>query len=355
MVVCAAAQFLKSSLMKSFGMFISALCASFVSLWWYEQLSEIVIKQEILIDWAATASFGMIFLISFAVLQSATMALTKHKIDFGVMPERVGRVVFGLLLGYVISGALLLGASMGPLSANYPYERFNGSNPNPQSPSEALLNPDGFVAGLFGIISGGSMSGNNSFGVLHAGFVDELFLNRLAKGSVRTDPGAITMPAKAGVWPVPQGLKTTEGTAVTAKTDCDLIVARIGFTSKMFSMDSSFAPSQLRVMCRKKDAQPRLGGSAVSAYPIGYLKSANEMKTMTMGERITPTLPAGSEGPVWMDFVFNVKQGYEPVAVGLKANAFAAVPPMVSANEAPTESTPAPEKPATPQDANAGK
>jgi hypothetical protein len=285
------------------------------------------------------------------------MALTKQKIDFGVMPERVGRVVFGLLLGYVISGVLLLGASMGPLSINYPYERFNSSRPDPQKPSRALLNPDGFVAGLFGIISGGSMSGNDSFGVLHAGFVDELFLNRLAKGNVRTVPGAIKMPAKAAVWPAPDGLKTTEGAVVAAKAGYDLVIVRIGFTGQMIATDGSFSPSQLRVMCKKKGDKSRLGGSAVIAYPIGYIKSANEVKTTTMGERITAALPTGSEGPVWMDFVFYVPKDYEPVAAGLKANAFAAIPPMVSANEAPGEPGPAsePEKQAAPQDANTGK
>ena len=91
-----------------------ALCASFVALWWYEQLSEIVIKQEMIVDFAQPVCFGMLFLISFAILQTAAISLTKQKIDFGVMPERVGRIVFGLLLGYVISGVLLIGAAMSP-------------------------------------------------------------------------------------------------------------------------------------------------------------------------------------------------------------------------------------------------
>jgi hypothetical protein len=355
MAICAGVQFQKGSLVKSFGTFISALCASFISLWWYEQLAEIVIKQEILVDWATTVSFGMLFLISFAVLQSAAMALTKQKIDFGFVPERIGRVVFGLLLGYIIAGAILLGAEMGPLSANLPYERFNSSRPDPQNPGRALLNPDGVVAGFFSIISGGSMSGEQSFGVLHAGFVNELFLNRLAKGNVRTIPDAIKMPAKAAVWPAPEGLKTTEGTTVAAKAGFDLVIVRIGFTAQMISTDGSFSPSQLRVMCRKKGDKPRLGGSAVSEYPIGYLKGDNEVNAITMGQRITAALPAASQGPAWMDFVFYVPKDYEPVAVGLKANAFAEVPPMVGANEAPKESSPEPEKPAAPQDANAAQ
>jgi hypothetical protein len=123
----------------------------------------------------------------------------------------------------------------------------------------------------------------------------------------------------------------------------------------MIATDGSFSPCQLRVMCRKEGSSSRLSGTAESFYPIGYLKSENGMKTVTMVERIVPTLPAGSQGPVFMDFVFDVPKDYEPVAAALKANAFAAVPPMVSADQAPKESNPAPEKPAAPQDANAGK
>jgi len=132
---------------------------------------------------------------------------------------------------------------------------------------------------------------------------------------------------------------------------------RIGFTSQFFSGDSTFAPCQLRVMCRKKGSTSRLSGLAESAYPIGYLKGSNEVKMTPMNERITPTTPQGGQGPAWMDFVFCIPKDYEPVAAGLKANAFAAIPPMVSANEAPKESGPASEseKQATPQGASTGK
>jgi hypothetical protein len=357
MAGCAVAQFLKGTLIKSFVTFISALIASFVGLWWYESAAAYLVKQEYIVNYAQPASFGIIFLISFAIFQTAGLALTKQKINFGEKPERIGRAAFGLLLGYVISGVLLIGASMAPLPSEYPYARFDGSRADPKSPKRALLNPDGVISGFFGIISGGSVGGGKSFAVLHAGFVDELALNRLPISQqlkVSTNPDAIRMAPKS-VW-VPEGLKGID----KSKPDEDLIVVRVGFTGEMV-MDGALTPSQLRFQCKKKGEKPRFGGSAVSVCPIGYLESAAQAKMVGINEKITLDSKNAQDGVVSMTFVCYVPKDYEPVAVVLKGNAIAEVPPMVTAEQALKESAPAetppapPPAPAAPQDANAGK
>ena len=142
---------------------------------------------------------------------------------------------------------------------------------------------------------------------------------------------------------------------VSSRTGYDLIVARVGFTGRMLSSDGSLTPSQLRFQCKKKGEKPRLGGSAVSVYPIGYLQSASQVKTVGINERITINAKDAQNGVVSMNFVCDVPKDYEPVMVGLKTNAIAEAPPMVAADQATKESNPVSEKPVTPKDANAAK
>ena len=100
------------------------------------------------------------------------MQISKEKIDLGMMPERIGRPAAGVVLGYVVTGYLLVAAAMAPLPSQYPYPRFDARNPNAASPKKALLSPDGFVTGLFATISKGSFSAigePKSFALLHAG------------------------------------------------------------------------------------------------------------------------------------------------------------------------------------------
>ncbi len=88
-------------------------------------------------------------------------------------------------------------------------------------------------------------------------------------------------------------------------------------------------------MCKKKDEKHRLGGSAVSVYP-NRLSDRAPTRSRPSGQKKINHLMRRTlkDGVLWLDFVCYVPKDYEPVAVGLKANAIAEVPPMVAADQA---------------------
>ena len=339
MAGCAALQFLKGNLIKSFVAFMTALCASIFAFAWFEQLANLLfIGREMMPDWAQLICFALLFILSLAILQTVAIVFVKHPINFGVYPERIGRVVFGLALGLILSGVLLTTVAMAPLSNSYPYPRFETGRPDLQNPGKAILNPDGFITGLFGIISSGSLSSANSFAVVHADFLDQLFFSRYQTGksiSVLAAPGSIKLPDKAAAWPAPQGLKDDSGDALPSMTGYELIIVRIGLTNAMLRTGGSFTPGQLRLICKEKDDKEPFKGSAESGYPIGYLKTADQLQPTGLDEQIRVEAAEIKDGVKWTDFAFYIPAGNIPVAISFKANVVLEVPPMVSAEQAP--------------------
>ena len=339
MAGCAALQFLKGSFIKSFGTFMAALCAIIVAFGWFEQLAQILfIGRDMMPDWAQLVCFALLFIVALAILQAIISTLARHPINFGLMPERIGRVVFGLALGLILSGVLLTAVGMAPISNNYPYPRFQSGRPDPQNPDKAMLNPDGFITGWFGIISSGSLSGVNSFAVVHADFLDQLSFSRYEAGqskSILAAPGSIKLPDKAAAWPAPQGLKDSEGESVVSKSGYDLIIVRIGLTNAILRTGGVFIPGQIRLMCKGKDDKEPFKGSAESVYPIGYLKTADQIQQTGLDEQIRVDPADIKDGVKWFDFAFYIPAGSNPVAVSFKANVILEVPPMVSAEQAP--------------------
>jgi hypothetical protein len=184
---CAAYQYRKGTLVKSFAVVITSICAGVVAFGYFELLANVFISREILAPWAHPLSFVLLFILAFAVLQTIAAQLTRQSVDLGPLPERIGRVVCGIFLGLIISGLLLTAAAMAPIPAKYPYQRFDETSPDPKKPSKVLLNADGFVTGCFNIISSGSFSGKKSFATLHPAFIDQLFLNRLEQSEKEKD------------------------------------------------------------------------------------------------------------------------------------------------------------------------
>ncbi|MGA2093066.1 MAG: CvpA family protein [Sedimentisphaerales bacterium] len=337
MAGCAAFQFSKGNFVRAFATFIAALCANIVAFGWFDQLSAMLIRNDMLPKWAQAVCFLVLFIITFAGLQTLVMILTRPPIDLGATPERVGRIVLGLLLGYILSGTLLTIGDLAPLPTSYPYQRFDASRPNLQNPQKPLLNPDGFLTQWFGITSSGSLSGSQSFAVLHADFLNQLYLNRILadkRVSTRTEQGTIEVPSKAAAWPA-VNLKDSSGSALSAKDRLELIIVRIGFTNKLMRAGSSFTLGQLQLLCEGKGEKQPLRAGATCVYPIGYIKTPGRVALKGQAETIALQQSDFQAGTKFIDFAFYIPADTEPAALVFKSNDIVMVHGLVTAEESP--------------------
>jgi len=350
MAGCAVYQYLKGSIVKAFATIIIVLVAGFIAFGFYEPLAGFFISRgsnsryPMIVPWAQCLCFALLFIVSFGVLQTILMQVTHQLVDFGVWPERVGRVICGLFLGLLVSGFLLVGLAMAPLPNQYPYARFDPSLTDADKPKAVFLKPDALVSAWFGVVSRGSFCAlykPRSFSVMRAGFLDQLYLNRLKARegiSVVTDPAAIEVPRKAGVWYAPENLKDTEGNSVAVKTGYSLMVVRVGFKRGALRDAGKFSLSQVRVICKRRTAAEKpLQGKGQCVFPIGYLAGTSQLAKSKLGDVITLGRDDfGQDKPVrYIDFVFYVPSDSVPVLLEFKSNAALELSKPVSTDEAP--------------------
>lgn len=373
---CGALQYFKGTFVKAFAMIIIAIISSVVAFGFFEACANLIISRGVngsmlsLVPWAQTLSFILLFIVIFAALQAGATYVMRHEVDFGPLPEGIGRVVCGIILGYFVSGLLITALQMGPLPLSYPYERFDPDKFSPDDPSGALLNADGFATGLFGVISNGSLSGKNSFKTIHPNYLDQLFFNRyLGKASSFSGLNPAIEVPKPCVWPASEAVKTqvdafvaemrTRGGKVvyepggksvalpiSTKESYNPTIVRVGINKSAIHREpvinaGVFTLSQLRLI------STRSTGEAVNAYPIGYLKSKDEIQISPEIKLQTNDIEGNSR---LIDFVFCVPGGYDPTLVQFKLNSIVEIPDkaIVSADQAP-EVVPFSYSPAAPQ------
>ena len=343
---CAVLQFLKGTMVRAITGIIIAIIASIAAFSFFEVMAGMIIKRGTdgifltLAPWAQSISFALIFIIVFAVLQTVTIYLTREKVDLGLWPERIGRAVSGLILGLIVSGVILTILALAPLSGKLPYQRFDPANAKSDEPGKVLFNTDGFVSGLFGTISNGSLSGKRSFASLHPNFPDQLFLNRLTKDVpiLSSSTPAIEVSREKAVWPASETLKkqieelNSKGelshTIGKPKGSYNLTIVRIGFKRSAMSAKEQinagvFTTSQLRLICKRR-GEEALSGKGINIFPVGYLRAANQIDTATKIE-LDRTKDFGEESKRDIDFVFCVPNDYVPALVEFKQNSIAEI------------------------------
>ncbi len=170
---CTVAVLYKLNVVQAAAAVIAAVCAVMIAFNFVEAAASMA---GFLGDWSKTFCFLLLAVLPFGLLLAAIQYLTSKPIDFGLLQERIGRVIFGLILGVFLSGFLLVALAMSPLPAKYPYSRFDRTDQS--SPNKLILNVDGFVTGLFTTLSDGSFSGSKTF---DRSFLDKLYKDRLNK------------------------------------------------------------------------------------------------------------------------------------------------------------------------------
>ncbi|MCX5643363.1 MAG: hypothetical protein NTZ17_01570 [Phycisphaerae bacterium] len=340
MAGCAVGLYLKGTLAQGIAMIFNALVAGFVAFGFFEIASKYLISYSPgLAPWAPMACFLLLLVLVFAILQAVQMQINKEKIDLGTMPERIGRPVAGVVLGYVVTGYLLVAAAMAPLPSQYPYPRFDARHPNASSPRKALLSPDGFVTGLFGTVSKGSLCPirePKSFTMLHAGYVDQLHLNRLQGKDVplMTGSPALDVPRKAGVWFAPDTLRDTEGKPLSLPAGTSLMLVRVQIKKSALKDAPKFTLSQMRLVCGLKGVagQP-LAGQGQAAYPLGYIGAGSHLERKSLDEIVDLSKVQGD--PLTMDLGFAVPTSLTPVLLEFKRNNVVQVSATASPEDAP--------------------
>ncbi|MHC4573451.1 MAG: CvpA family protein [Planctomycetota bacterium] len=336
-LACAVYQYLKGTLIKAFATMIIAICAGAVAFAYFEPFADVFLSRsdnsrfEAIVPWAQPLSFALLFILTFAILQTVAARLMRRPVHLGQLPERIGRVVCGLLLGLIVSGLLLAALAMAPLPNQYPYPRFDENRPDPQNPAKALLDADDVAAGIFGHTSNGCFRGKKSFDAFHPDFVDQAFLNRHSASkavSIVTGADAIELPPQKGKQKGP----------IPSKSRHTLMIVRVGIKRSALKTAARFTLSQLRLICKEKaHADYPLSGKGKNVYPLGYIRAPNQLQIKKLTDQIELRHTDFDKKAAvrWIDFAFYVPNDFVPVLVQFKQNSVARVPPPVAAEEAP--------------------
>ncbi len=341
---CVAYEFFKGTCVKAFANLIAAVCSVAVAFGFFEVLGNVIIARldirdnAAIIPWVMPSCFLIVALLVFTIFSTITTQIMKKPVDFGDLPEKIGKCSFGLITGLVTAGAVLAVTAMMPLPSQYPYQRFDENNLDVKNPSKVLLNIDGFTTGWANMMSKGSFSSGKSLAFMHADFLDTAFLSRNTDKEIFnfTSTSVLEIPNKKAVWPGAVGLKDTEENELTAKTGNLFVIVRMGLKNSSLTETKKFTPSQVRLIC-KSDLDTSLApkGQGQTFFPVGYMESNQQVKVVKIHDAILIDVTKIIGKTKWIDFLFEIPMDYRPEMIQFKQNNAALLPAMTTAEQAP--------------------
>ena len=341
---CVAFEFLKGTCVKAFANLIAVVCSVATAFGFFEVLGNVIIARldvrdnAAVISWVMPLCFLIIAALVFAIFETIIIQIMKKPVDFGDLPEKIGRCCFGLITGLVTAGAVLTVVAMMPLPSQYPYPRFDKNNPDVQNPSKVLLNIDGFTTGWANMMSKGSFSSGKSLAFMHANFLDTAFITRSTDDEIFdfTSKSVLEIPRKKAVWSAPENLKDTEENDLTAKTGNSFVIVRMGIKKSILSETKRFTASQVRLIGKSDlDSTPAPQGKGRTFFPAGYMENSEQAKVVKLYEAIIIDAAKIPGKTKWIDFLFEIPRDYKPEMIQFKQNNAAMLPAMTATEQAP--------------------
>ena len=282
--------YLKCSMMQSLITLWSSVLALVLAFSYYETIAELFVTRGVGLQWAHAGAILLVFLASFAILRTLSDLFIRVKIDLGQSVVLTVKIICGLLTGFFLSGIVLVAFGLLPVQGALSYSRFDPEGPLVISdPKKPMLNPDGFVSGLYGLASSGSLSCGKSFGVLHADYLTQVHLNKF---KVKDD--VLPISSREALI-LPQG-KNRKPIRLWDVSDVgEVMVIRAGIVSKKIEDGGandgtgsfSFFPAQLRLVANQDSTTPPLTGNGTVIYPKGFLKNGTWAEA-GLAEKISP-------------------------------------------------------------------
>lgn len=354
-------QYIKGGIVTAFIFLMAVIVGIAAAFGYYELLAGYIKDYGFIGPKAYPLAFFVAFIAAFIIIKEVADNLFRPEISFGPMIDKAGGTVLGALVGYLFAGAILIVIGLTPYKADWLYGRFENNINNPPQPSTMLLNPDGFVTGLFGALSNGCLKGDQSFAVVHADYINQIFLNRhrvsdgvwpiAQDGAVSlTAPGVRAAPENLMEAPRQEGQPAQPFTQEPGKT---LTLVKLQINLNLLTPSDSesdvqpkLALGQLRLIVKdKQDAGNITSGSSEAVYPIGYINAAGQLAVKPLD-----TILSDEDLKGVSDLAFYIPTNSVPVLMEFRHNLIEEIKPVAAPIGQPPAEQPAPPPTAEPND-----